>query len=483
MHQQIEETLQQQFNIFSQAVQLVIKSLSGDLKLLLRNLSHIDQDVEAALRLESADNQRLALAMIEERLADLINELLWNQDPGLRHLQPLVIACRDGLQTYKRQLIQCIESQQEISNPYITGIPLDENQAIFVGRQAFSAKLEQQLVSPRCPPLLLYGQRRMGKTSLLYHLGRLLPSTIIPLFVDLQGPVGLASDHAGFLYNLSRAMNLSAQQRRGIQFPSLTRETLHPDPFAYFDEWLDAIEQQLPKKVILLILDEFINLESAFDSGRLDESAVLNLLRYQIQHRPNLKILLAGSRTFDELQRWSSYLVNVRTLHISYLTEAEAQQLIEQPVQPFALQYTSQATSRIMQITRCHPALVQLLCAEIIELKNTQPPQSRRLVVLEDVEIAVPRCLETIKFYFSDIVYHQIDVAGRHLLRFLALQGENKLTKLAYLADHAKLTGQSIEAFRATMTHLLKRELIEAVDNGYRFQVELIRRWFLEQVR
>ena len=46
----------------------------------------------------------------------------------------------------------------------------------------------------------------LGKTSLLNNLGRLLPSTIVPLFIDLQGPASRASDHAGLLYNLARAM-------------------------------------------------------------------------------------------------------------------------------------------------------------------------------------------------------------------------------------------------------------------------------------
>jgi hypothetical protein len=29
-----------------------------------------------------------------------------------------------------------------------------------------------------------------------------------------------------------------------------------------------------------------------------------------------------------------------------------------------------------------------------------------------------------------------------------------------------------------TLTQLVRRELIESIDAGYRFQVELIRRWF-----
>jgi hypothetical protein len=42
----------------------------------------------------------------------------------------------------------------------------------------------------------------MGKTSLLRNLGRLLPRTIVPLFVDGQRS-SLASDYPDFLYSLA----------------------------------------------------------------------------------------------------------------------------------------------------------------------------------------------------------------------------------------------------------------------------------------
>jgi hypothetical protein len=40
----------------------------------------------------------------------------------------------------------------------------------------------------------------MGKTSLLQNLGKLLRSDLVPLYVDLQGPAGQASTHAGFVF-------------------------------------------------------------------------------------------------------------------------------------------------------------------------------------------------------------------------------------------------------------------------------------------
>ncbi|RKZ42394.1 MAG: hypothetical protein DRQ49_02120 [Gammaproteobacteria bacterium] len=77
------------------------------------------------------------------------------------------------------------------------------------------------------------------------------------------------------------------------------------------------------------MLDEFIALDHAFAQNRLDKHNILGLLRHPFQHRSRLKMLLCGSLAIEELQHWASYLVNVRTVHLSYLTEAETYQLIE----------------------------------------------------------------------------------------------------------------------------------------------------------
>ena len=88
----------------------------------------------------------------------------------------------------------------------------------------------------------------MGKTSLLNNLSRLLPSTIVPLVVDLQGPVSQATGHHGLLYNLARGMTDSARKRGKVAFPPLARESLEGDPFTVFDEWLDAVERILGQR-------------------------------------------------------------------------------------------------------------------------------------------------------------------------------------------------------------------------------------------
>ena len=455
--------------------QLAAGELSGPASALLRTFSRLSRDVEAALSQESNYNKRLALDAIEERLDGLLRELTRSSELYAQRFRPIAEVWRQKLADYAKELTAVVESRQEISNPYIIGVPLTEHQEIFVGRSDVSANIEQLLLERRCPPLLLYGQRRTGKTSLLNNLGKLLPSTIIPLFVDLQGPASLAKDYSSFLYNIGRAMTTSAKRHRELAFPALDRKALMEDPFTIFDEWLDDIEHTIaPEQTILLTLDEFSTLEHTFNKGYLDENSVLGMIRHIIQHRPRFKLLLSGSHTIDEFERWASYLINVRTVHLSFLQANEALQLIEQPVKDFELQYSKEASQRVMQITHCHPALIQLVCAEIVSLKNKQHVEERRLAHIEDVEAAVPGALQHGRFFFADIGNNQITPNSLQLLKLIAAQGE------AQVLDESWLRSQLPDEFDACIANLMQREVIVRLGSGYRFQVELIRRWFIQ---
>ncbi|PDW02912.1 hypothetical protein [Candidatus Viridilinea mediisalina] len=271
---------------------------------------------------------------------------------------------------------------------------------------------------------------------------------------------------------MARSMRESARQQRDLHLPPLTREMLERDPFGTFDEWLGEVESALGSASGLLMLDEFEALDRALNHGRFDEERVLGSLRHIIQHRPRFKILLAGSHTIDEFRRWASYLINVQVVQIGYLHEQEARQLIERPVADFALRYEPAASQSILDLTRGHPFLVQLLCAEVVALKNMHDPAIRRLATLNDVEDAIPEALASGDMFFADIANNQIDASGRTILRTIATAGPEVSTPRATLEP---LVGSSLDS----AIHLLQqRDLIEFVDGGYRFQVELIRRWF-----
>ena len=164
---------------------------------LWQRLSHISQDSATVLNQGSVYHQRLLLRSVIERLNQFQRELVQSTDPEARTILPVVKVWQIELTTYEKTLTDTAVSQPKIDNPYIFGVPLTEQQEIFVGRTDISEQIEQLLLDQRRPPLFLFGQRRMGKTSLLRNLGRLLPRTIVPLFVDGEGMAG-ARDMSGF---------------------------------------------------------------------------------------------------------------------------------------------------------------------------------------------------------------------------------------------------------------------------------------------
>ncbi|MGI0493321.1 AAA family ATPase [Alkalinema pantanalense CENA528] len=435
---------------------------------LLRGFRRLSQDAQAVLNQASLYNQRLLLSHLLEQLESFARELTRSQTSTAPRFRPILQTWLTVVETYQATIAQQSAISQEIESPYIVGIPLTQQQEIFVGRQDVSAQIERLLREQRYTSLLLYGQRRMGKTSLLNHLGRLLPTQIVPLFVDLQGPASIARHHSGFLYNLAKGMIQSAQQYRQIALPPLPREVLEADPFTVFDEWLDSVEHRIAPATALLMLDEFEALNQALVAGRFEVPAILGMLRNLVQHRSQFRVLLAGTHTLETFQQWSSYLINLQVIHLSYLHRSAAQQLVEQPVRNFSLRYAPEATERILQLTRGHPFLIQLMCSEVIALKNEQPLVDRGWVTLADVEAAIPQALTHGSFFFADIAQNQIAPDAATWLSQLAVQ-----TSASALGTSEPILSSALG------DRLVKQELLELTPKGYQFQVELIRHWFV----
>jgi hypothetical protein len=447
---------------------------------MLRSLSLAARDVHAAAAQQSRYNQRLVLQTVDERLGALFRELSRSNEFYAKRFLPIVRTWQALVATEIERLIGLTAQSGEIINPYVVGVPLTRKQEIFVGRTEISRQIEQLLRDETHPPLLLYGQRRMGKTSLLYNLRWMLPHHMLPLFVDLQGPVAWSADHAGFLYNIAKSMTTSAAEQ-GVIFPTIERSWLERDPFSSFDDWLDLVQGQLPnyeRRTILLTFDEFEALAEGFQIGHLREQAVLGTLRHLIQHRPTFKVLLAGSHQLQEFPSWSSYLINAQMVHLSYLQANEAQQLIEAPVADFALTYAPNAVATICELTNSHPYLIQLLCSEMVVSKNEQPPAARYCVTAEEIIQLIPAVLKAGRQFFVDIERNQLDPETAQVLTALAAHRDIFFTE-SRLFSRFKDTQQIAHI----LSQLQRREVIMKQGDGYRFQVPLVRQWFAARAK
>lgn len=225
--------------------------------------------------------------------------------------------------------------------------------------------------------------------------------------------------------------------------------------------WLDQVESTLGERTLLVCLDEFEEVEKAIHAGRFD-TFILSTVRNIVPHRRRIAVLLSGSHQINELPpHWASALVTTTSLPISFLDEADARELITQPVADFPAIYTPEAVDRIISLTRCQPYLVQLVCALLVDVMN----RNHRLPPASFVT-----ALERGQNYFYDLWSNQ--TGGEAARRILAAMAHAEQGRLSKAELHQIERGE--EALREALATLLRREIIEADGNGYRVTVPLV---------
>jgi hypothetical protein len=453
-----------------------LTSLGADVAQVWPRLLAVSRDVQTALASDSIYNRLLGFRHAREDLNALQQQLLAMGEQAMRRWQPAVDR---WLQILDRELDHpLLEPGKTVINPYNAGSPITANRAVlFRGRRDLANVVERALLERSRPTIALHGPRRMGKTSFLLQLPRLLPGRAVPIFVDLQRPDATDST-ARFLYTVARAVVNDARNHSRLTLPAPRREAFEREPFVAFADWLD--EAALPalekagRFTFLLSFDEFEKLGRAIEMKRVDER-VLDELRHTIQHREAVSLLFAGVQTLEELgPRWSSYFINIRPLRITYLRPQEAESLVRSPERKsdFSLEYTDEAVEDILATTRCHPYLVQLVCSAVVNLVNEQ----RTLLVMTDlVRDAQTAALAMGEPYFRN-VWDEFTGADTDTIT----AGRIILRKVAAASGPVAVTAHTLAAARA-LERLLRHDVLERVDDGVQFQVPLVQRWVRER--
>ena len=144
-------------------------------------------------------------------------------------------------------------------NPYIAGAPVTETR-MFFGREDIFEWIQNSLTGRYTDHILvIHGQRRVGKTSVLKQLHNRLPKKYIPVFFDLQGRTHTTLDR--FLWWLARETVRVLKQDRNIEVPVSKREDFARDPEFFENIFLPNLRPVLNEHSLLYTFDEFDNLE------------------------------------------------------------------------------------------------------------------------------------------------------------------------------------------------------------------------------
>jgi AAA+ ATPase superfamily predicted ATPase len=370
----------------------------------------------------------------------------------------------------------------EIENFYIFGYPiLPDQKQVFVGREDLFAKINENLSATHTPALVLHGQRRTGKTSLLLQLPSRLSDDYVPVFINLQREV-LSGGLDHFLYTLANTAIHQADEERGIALPPLERQSLDSKGTNAFYEWLDLTRQKLQERRLLIILDEFETIKSIPDENI--QAAVLGTLSHLIQHplySPWLVLLFAGVHTLEEMgHNWHSYFISAKPIHVSYLDNEAARRLIQLPSDRYSIRYDEPAVDAILEATHAQPFLVQAVCFELIQHLNSR---GRRLVgpfgrvAVSDAREAIRRAVRSVTPYFQNLWATCNELEQLMLVELAYSQGE--WIQVDSLVQDSNVKSEKIHQ---ALERLKQRELVERRDSTYCFQVPMMRQWIQEEI-
>jgi serine/threonine protein kinase len=251
-----------------------------------------------------------------------------------------------------------------MKNPYISRGPI-QNETLFFGRQHELREIGSFLQGNQSVSIV--GPRKIGKTSLLFHLLR--PETVSSLdlegrflFIYIDCEVLGDSQHGEIFGIFASEMEIALEEQGFSAEPSLARAIAHPTRISF-----ETAVRKLNRRGIriVIILDEFERLSA---NPKLNVN-FFNALR-SAAGRFQLIYLTASTKPLIQLtyvqnqqEILSSPFFNIfAQLHLGLFSQQEATQLIHVPAHEAGHSFTAQTTAQIYQLAGGHPFILQIIC-------------------------------------------------------------------------------------------------------------------------
>jgi hypothetical protein len=413
-------------------------------------------------------------------LRELFARLLCMEIKNFRHriggfYEPLASEFRTAadqwLKIGEKQLqeAQAVAKKDPIPQVFRAGDPVDREKEAFVPRDSIVGNLERQvLLSTGCPGVVLYGRRRVGKSTVLRNLSGFLPSTVKTVNVSMQNPEAFTSLNL-LVDHLVREISAVFVDER---LPSRTPKDLK-DLFGFLSACNQILERD--RRGLVISVDEYENIDQKIGQKIFPED-LLATFRESIQSHRRITWIFAGSHEITELVHapWTSYLVSARTVEVPLFSNQETRLLLTEPFKHSSLWRDDEPNRPRPRfepgfwgeggIERIHaeaggwPHLVQLIAETIVDILNDEGGLQ---VTSPLMERALDRAI----------------VSGHNVLYEL-LRRENTLPgQWEYLSKFRICETQPLPDDEAIVQSLRRRLLVEEESGQWRLRVPLMSRW------
>jgi tetratricopeptide (TPR) repeat protein len=294
----------------------------------------------------------------------------------------------------------------EIRNPYAEYAEggIVGNAQMFYGRKELIARvattIRESYSQSKC--VVIYGQKRAGKSSILYHLTKEIEGVNI-LTLDVGNIASTIDENSKIpvlyqiLWSILRKLRNAIEDRIDVGYPELNLALPsdiefynHPTPLQYFvdlfgDFQRKALRVERWKQLRpVVLIDEFSYIFDQINKERLSSEFMKNwkaLLQNNF-----FNAVLVGQDVMPKFKdRFPNEFGTTQDEQVSYLRRDDAIRLIEEPIrlEDGGSRYREKAIERILDLTAGSPFYIQIICNRLVQYMNRKRV---RLVTDADVE-------------------------------------------------------------------------------------------------
>lgn len=265
-------------------------------------------------------------------------------------------------------------------NPYVAGGPVFAEE-LFFGREPLIQRILQTI---HTNSLLLHGERRIGKTSILHQLRRRLEGLddpeyrFVPAYVDLQGTPEerFFATLADQLFDALAPLGVGSGRQ-----PALTRGNAygHHELVRELRDALGALQACSDKRVKLVLLIDEVDELNHYDP-RVNQKLRSLFMK---QFAESLVAVVAGVQIRKEWDQESSPWYNFfEEVAVQAISPEEARALVLRPIRG-VFRVEAGVAERIAEAAGGRPFLIQRRCLALVHRLHAV---GRRTITVEDVE-------------------------------------------------------------------------------------------------
>jgi TIR domain/AAA ATPase domain len=266
--------------------------------------------------------------------------------------------------------------------------------AMFFGREELLTRILTHIgQSPSSKLLVLYGQKRIGKSSLLYHLKYRISQPYLPVYTNLcLLPSNDSEPFNSFIEILLNDLRHTLREHTStnlLRWPS--DNLIAENPIEAYREGLWAAEEALLRigwnepRVVFLI-DEFSYLYSCINSGSMPAS-IMKRWKALIQ-TGEFTAVLTGQEIMPRFMSTFPNEFGTSTVeHIGPLRHEGVCELADAPIRLHGnTRYRGNTLNRLEALSGGHPYFIQIICSRLVEHINER---NRLLITDTDLDEVV----------------------------------------------------------------------------------------------